>query len=125
MTLDIMLGPRTDWFTADSVNRLTEQGWHVTAQSNRIGLRLTGAEALVRSQTQELPSEGTCSGAIQIPANGQPVLFLRDNPVTGGYPVIAVVADYHLDLAGQIPPGAFIRFNLIQSFIELPGEQSL
>ncbi|MBS0848861.1 urea amidolyase family protein [Citrobacter sp. JGM124] len=122
ITLDIILGPRTDWFTSESVARLTEQSWQVTTESNRVGLRLTGAEGLVRSQTTELPSEGTCSGAIQIPANGQPVLFLRDHPVTGGYPVIAVVADYHLDRAGQIPPGAFIRFVLIQPFIELSGE---
>ena len=118
VTLDIMLGPRSDWFTPESVRRLTEQRWQVTPQSSRTGLKLAGAEALVRSQTDELPSEGTCSGAVQIPANGQPVLFLRDNPVTGGYPVIAVVADYHLDRAGQIPPGAFIRFKLIAPSIE-------
>jgi len=114
VTLDIMLGPRSDWFTPESANQLTTQCWQVTSQSNRIGLRLAGNEALVRSYTDELPSEGTCSGAIQVPANGQPVLFLRDNPVTGGYPVIAVVADYHLNLAGQIPPGTFIRFKLIR-----------
>jgi len=125
VTLDITMGPRADWFTPESVNQLITQCWQVTSESNRIGLRLAGAEALVRSHTAELPSEGTCSGAIQVPASGQPVLFLRDNPVTGGYPVIAVVADYHLDLAGQIPPGTFIRFKLIQPLIELPGEHSL
>lgn len=113
VTLDIMLGPRTDWFTPESVALLTTHCWQVTPQSNRIGLRLTGAEPLTRSLTNELPSEGTCSGAIQVPANGQPVLFLRDNPVTGGYPVIAVVADYHLDLAGQITSGVFIRFRVV------------
>ena len=113
VTLDITLGPRTDWFTPESVTLLTTQCWQVTPQSNRIGLRLAGAESLARSHPDELPSEGTCSGAIQVPANGQPVLFLRDNPVTGGYPVIAVVADYHLDLAGQIPPGVFIRFRIV------------
>ncbi|MCS3431815.1 5-oxoprolinase/urea amidolyase family protein [Klebsiella sp. BIGb0407] len=113
VTLDIMPGPRTDWFTPESATLLTTQCWQVTPQSNRIGLRLTGMEPLTRSRTEELPSEGTCSGAIQVPANGQPVLFLRDNPVTGGYPVIAVVADYHLDLAGQIPPGVFIRFRVV------------
>ncbi len=113
VTLDIMLGPRTDWFTPESVTLLTTQCWQVTPQSNRIGLRLTGAEPLARNLTNELPSEGTCSGAIQVPASGQPVLFLRDNPVTGGYPVVAVVADYHLDLAGQIPPGVFIRFRIV------------
>jgi allophanate hydrolase subunit 2 len=54
------------------------------------------------------------SGAIQVPHDGQPVLLLGDHPVTGGYPVIAVVAEHHLDLAGQIPPGVAIRFRLLE-----------
>jgi allophanate hydrolase subunit 2 len=55
-------------------------------------------------------------GAIQVPHNGQPVLFLSDHPLTGGYPVIGVVARHHLDLAGQIPIGAKIRFNTVAAF---------
>lgn len=122
--LDIVPGPRTDWFAADALERLTAQAWQVTPQSNRIGLRLVGDQPLARSQHQELPSEGTCTGAIQVPASGQPVLFLRDHPLTGGYPVIAAVAEYHLDLAGQIPPGALIRFNVIRPFFEIAGSQT-
>ena len=49
-------------------------------------------------------------GAIEIPANGQPVLFMRDQPVTGGYPVIAVLTEHALALAGQLQPGVRIRF---------------
>jgi len=48
--------------------------------------------------------------ASQVPANGQPVLFLADHPLTGGYPVIGCVAPHHLDLAAQLPPGGFVRF---------------
>jgi allophanate hydrolase subunit 2 len=33
--------------------------------------------------------------------------------LTGGYPVIAVVAEHHLDLAGQIPPGVALRFRVL------------
>lgn len=117
--LDIIAGPRTDWFTSQAIHLLTCQKWHVTMQSNRIGLRLQGEQGLERSQHQELPSEGVCSGAIQVPASGQPVLFLNDHPLTGGYPVIAALADYHLDLAGQIPPGGGICFNLIHPFNEI------
>ncbi|MDK2373855.1 urea amidolyase family protein [Serratia fonticola] len=119
VTLDIVLGPRTDWFTAEAVEHLLAQAWLITPQSNRIGLRLAGDQPLKRSQHQELPSEGTCCGAIQVPPSGQPVLFLHDHPLTGGYPVIATVAEYHVDLAGQLPPGAAIRFNVIQSFTSL------
>ena len=71
---------------------------------------------LARSNPNELPSEGTALGAIQVPPSGQPVLFLADHPLTGGYPVIGAVAPYHLDRAGQIPIDASVRFNPIRSF---------
>ncbi|WP_085165981.1 urea amidolyase family protein [Gilliamella bombi] len=121
VVLDIVLGPRTDWFTQQSIALLTSQLWSVTPASNRIGLRLSGKEPLIREKQQELPSEGTCIGAIQIPANGQPVLFLNDHPLTGGYPVIGAVCNYHLDLAGQIPVNAKIKFNPIGMFKEFEG----
>lgn len=110
VVLDIVLGPRTDWFTPDAVELLCGQAWTVTAQSNRVGIRLAGEEALARTNHAELPSEGTARGSIQVPASGQPVLFLADHPLTGGYPVIASVATHHLDRAGQIPVNARVRF---------------
>ena len=119
VALDVELGPRTDWFTPEAVALLASQRWQVTPQSNRVGLRLAGDVALTRAITAELPSEGTPLGAIQVPASGQPVLFLADHPLTGGYPVIGCVAPHHLDLAGQIPVGAWIRFNPVRSFEEL------
>lgn len=110
--LNVVLGPRDDWFTSDAVAALAAQTWTVSSQSNRVGLRLDG-EPLTRSTVAELPSEGTLAGAIQVPSDGRPVLFLADHPVTGGYPVIAAVASYHLHLAGQLPPGAAVRFRPI------------
>ncbi|WP_120970647.1 urea amidolyase family protein [Comamonas sp. lk] len=119
VVLDVELGPRTDWFTPEAVELLSRQRWQVTPQSNRVGLRLAGEQALSRAIASELPSEGTPLGAIQVPASGQPVLFLADHPLTGGYPVIGCVAPYHLDLAGQIPVGAWIRFNPVLAFAEM------
>lgn len=119
VTLDVVMGPRTDWFTQDAIQRLSSQLWRVTSQSNRVGIRLAGDTPLERSNHQELPSEGTSVGAIQVPASGQPVLFLADHPLTGGYPVIASVASHHLDLAGQIPVNAQIRFNPLDAFADI------
>ena len=119
VTLDVVMGPRTDWFTQDAIQRLSSQLWRVTSQSNRVGIRLSGDTPLERFNHQELPSEGTSVGAIQVPASGQPVLFLADHPLTGGYPVIASVATHHLDLAGQIPVNAQIRFNPLDPFEEM------
>jgi len=116
VTLDIVMGPRTDWFTPEAVALLASQVWQVTPQSNRVGLRLSGEQPLARANPAELPSEGTALGALQVPPSGQPVLFLADHPLTGGYPVIGAVASHHLDRAGQIPIGASVRFNPIQPF---------
>jgi len=121
IVLDITLGPRTDWFDDESLRRLVQQGWQVTQQSSRVGLRLQGEAPLQRAAAYagvELPSEGTALGALQVPANGQPVLFLADHPLTGGYPVIGCVAPYHLDRAAQLPAGIFVRFRVVAPFVE-------
>ena len=118
VVLDVVLGPRTDWFAPEALTLLTQQPWRVTPQSNRVGMRLEGAQPLPRSVACELPSEGTVTGAIQVPINGQPVLFLADHPLTGGYPVIGAVASHHLGLAAQIPVGCSVRFRVIAPFFE-------
>lgn len=119
VTLDVVMGPRSDWFTERGIETLSSQVYEVTPQSNRVGIRLAGPEPLERKDKAELPSEGTATGAIQVPHSGQPVLFLADHPLTGGYPVIGTVADYHLDLAGQIPVNAKIQFRPITRFSEI------
>ncbi|MGW9113712.1 5-oxoprolinase subunit B/C family protein [Microbacterium sp. NPDC055683] len=108
--LRVVLGPRADRFARGSLRRLFADAWTVTPRSDRTGVRLHGAHPLVRTVESELPSEGVAAGAVQVPSDGQPVLFLADHPVTGGYPVVAAVIDDDLDLAGQLPPGALVRF---------------
>jgi KipI family sensor histidine kinase inhibitor len=110
--LDIVLGPRADWFDQSAIDSLCGQDWVVKPQSNRVGMRLDGTP-LLRSRQGELPSEGTVAGAIQVPPEGLPVLFLADHPITGGYPVIGVVVDHQLDLAAQVPIGGSIRFRIV------------
>lgn len=104
VTVLVTPGPRVDWFPGEAWRSLVEQPWTVTGDSNRVGLRLDG-EPLLRSRSDELPSEGLVRGAVQVPPSGQPVLFLADHPVTGGYPVIAYVADADVDLCAQLRPG--------------------
>ncbi len=119
VTLDIVLGPRADWFTPAGLAALSGQDWRVTPQSSRVGIRLAGERSIERKDRAELASEGTATGAIQVPHDGQPVLFLADHPLTGGYPVVATVAEYHLDLAGQLPVGAAVRFRPVDPFAEI------
>ncbi|MDN5844466.1 MAG: biotin-dependent carboxyltransferase family protein, partial [Alcaligenaceae bacterium] len=119
LSLDVILGPRADWFTDQALEHLAAQEWTVTPQSDRVGMRLAGAHPLARNATAELPSEGAVVGAIQVPANGRPVLFLADHPLTGGYPVIGAVAGHDLDRAAQMPVGARVRFRPIGPFKEI------
>jgi biotin-dependent carboxylase-like uncharacterized protein len=102
-------GPRQDWFTDQAWADLLQQAWTVSPDGNRVGVRLEGA-ALERRNTAELPSEGLVRGAVQVPASGEPLIFLADHPVTGGYPVIAVLTDRAADHAAQLRPGDRVRF---------------
>jgi KipI family sensor histidine kinase inhibitor len=113
--LEITLGPRDDWFTAAALTTLTGQEWTVTPRSDRVGIRLQGEMPLERALGGELPSEGAVTGAIQVPPDGQPVLFLPDHPLTGGYPIIGALTDRSLDLAGQLAPGVRLRFTVKES----------
>jgi biotin-dependent carboxylase-like uncharacterized protein len=109
LVLPLLPGPRLDWFDDGTLDRLLRSAYTVTPDSNRIALRLAG-EPLDRSGPGELASEGLVRGALQVPPTGQPVLFLADHPVTGGYPVVAVVPDDATDSAAQARPGTRITF---------------
>jgi KipI family sensor histidine kinase inhibitor len=109
VTLRVRPGPREDWFAAGALELLCGGEYTVTPASDRTGLRLSGP-ALTRARAGELPSEGMVTGALQVPPDGQPILLLADHGVTGGYPVIAVVASADLGKAAQLRPGRQIRF---------------
>lgn len=108
--LRVMLGPREDWFTRESLERLLGAELTVSSASNRIGVRLEGPP-LERAREGELPSEGLVAGCIQVPPGGQPIMLLVDHPTTGGYPVLAVVRGEDLPLAAQLRPGQRLRLD--------------
>lgn len=109
LVLRVTPGPRDDWFTPAAMRVFTSRVYRVSLASNRIGLRTEGP-ALERALTGELPSEGMVLGAVQVPPDGRPVVFLADHPTTGGYPVIAVVRAADLPAAAQAVPGTPVRF---------------
>jgi len=109
LVLRVTLGPRDDWFTPAALHTFTSRVYRVSPAGNRIGLRTEGP-ALDRARPGELPSEGMVLGAVQVPPDGRPVVFLADHPTTGGYPVIAVVRPQDLPAAAQAAPGTPVRF---------------
>lgn len=111
LVLTVVPGPRDDWFTTQALNTLLSEPYTVTAEANRVGIRLDGP-ALPRAREDELPSEGMVPGSLQVPPANRPTLFLADHPVTGGYPVLAVVVAADVDKAAQATPGLRLRFAL-------------
>lgn len=108
--LRLAAGPRDDWFK--TLAPLASAAYEVTSQSNRVGVRLDGP-ALVRRRREELPSEGMVTGALQVPPNGLPIIFLADHPTTGGYPVAAVLVTGDIPRAAQLRPGQRVRFRFV------------
>ena len=109
--LPVVPGPHADWFD-DAVDRLVAHEFRVTPATNRVAVRLSGpvVPRTPERAGRELPSEGLVVGAVQVPPDGQPVVFSVDHPVTGGYPVAAVVRRRALGLLGQLRPGDPVRF---------------
>jgi biotin-dependent carboxylase-like uncharacterized protein len=106
--LRLVRGPRDGWL--DDADRLTAGSWTVSSESDRVGMRLLGGALAHRDPGRQLPSEGVWRGAVQVPPGGEPVVFLADHPVTGGYPVAGVVVDADVDRAAQARPGQVVRF---------------
>lgn len=117
-------GPRADWFTAAALDAFYRVEWTVSAAGNRVGARLEAprrpahaagvdprsAPLLERANEAELPSEPMVAGSVQVSPDGRPTVLLADHPVTGGYPVIAVVAEASLDAFAQLRPGQAVTF---------------
>jgi biotin-dependent carboxylase-like uncharacterized protein len=110
--LRIRLGPREDWFEAAAVEALAGSSYVVGSESNRIGLRLEG-DPIRWSGSEQLPSEGMVLGGVQVPPNGQPVIFLHDHPTTGGYPVVGVVVPEDLAVCAQLRPGEGVTVRVV------------
>ncbi|MFC9561474.1 biotin-dependent carboxyltransferase family protein [Agromyces sp. NPDC056965] len=114
VTLALLPGPRADWFTDAARIALFDADWRFSEQADRVGARLVGP-ALERRVTGELASEATVPGSIQVAGDGRPTILLADRPVTGGYPVIAIVAPASLDAVAQLRPGQEVRFRHARS----------
>lgn len=107
--LEVHPGPRRDWLDEASIRRFGAEQFSVSDQINRIGVRCAGP-ALVQREVRQLASEAVIVGAVQIPPNGEPIIFGPDHPTTGGYPVVAVVVERQLPAVAQLRPGQTLRF---------------
>jgi len=112
--IGVLPGPESS--SGDGAARLAAfvgASWTVANASDRRGLRLDAddpALAAALATPGDRPSFGVVPGAIQLTPSGQPIVLMPDGGVTGGYPVIAIVASADLPALGQLVPGASVRF---------------
>jgi len=101
-----------DWnrFEESAQKALFAEKFSVTAEADRMGVRLDGPE-LNRSDAGDLISAAVTPGTVQIPPNGKPILLLGDCQTIGGYPKIAHVITADLPIAAQLRPGDQLRFS--------------
>jgi len=109
----VLNGPQFDYFSKESQKDFFSKNYKITNLTDRMGMRLEGT-VIKNTVSPNIRSEGITKGAIQVPADGQPIVLLTDYPTIGGYPKIANVisADYHL-LAQKIP-GEKILFQNVE-----------
>ena len=119
-TIRVLKGPQFDYFAKESQKDFFSKNYKVSNLTDRMGMRLEGA-VMKNTVSTNIRSEGITKGAIQVPADGQPIILLTDYPTIGGYPKIGNVISADYDLLIQKTPGEKIFFKLI----ELPEAEQL
>lgn len=113
LEIRVVRGVHWESFTAEGRQRLFRDTYTVAADSDRMGIRLSGPP-VAWSRQQELVSQGVVPGTIQVPADGQPIVLAAGCQPTGGYPIVAHVITADLPLLGQCAPGSVLKFRLIE-----------
>jgi len=109
----VLKGPQFDYFSESSKKEFFSKEYKISNLTDRMGMRLEGA-VMKNIVSTNIRSEGITKGAIQVPADGQPIILLTDYPTIGGYPKIANVTSVDYNLLIQKTPGEKIFFELIK-----------
>ena len=108
----VLFGPQDDEFSDDTKKLFIDSEWKISATSDRMGYRLEGP-VLKHLHGHNIVSDGTVTGSIQVPGNGQPIALMPDRGTSGGYPKIATVITADFGRFAQIPAGRAFRFKAV------------
>ena len=112
-TIRVLRGPQFHYFSKESQKDFFSKEYKISNLTDRMGMRLEGS-VMKNIVNTNIRSEGITKGAIQVPADGRPIILLTDYPTIGGYPKIANVASADYNLLIQKTPGEKIFFKLIE-----------
>lgn len=110
--LRVVLGPQNEMFTDEDIRIFLSQEYEVNAQSDRMGIRLSG-EPLKSKNGMDIISDGIVFGSVQVPNSGEPIILMADHQTTGGYAKIATVISVDLPRASQLSAGNTVRFKSV------------
>lgn len=110
--LRVVLGPQNEMFTDEDIRLFLSQEYEVTAQSDRMGIRLSG-EPLKSKNGMDIISDGIVFGSVQVPNSGEPIILMADHQTTGGYAKIATLISVDLPRASQLSAGNTVRFKSV------------
>ena len=102
----------TDLFTEKQKADFIAKKYSVSANSNRMGVRLNES-AFKFQKPIEITSSGLMQGSIQITPDGLPIISSVDGQTIGGYPRIANVIASDLPLLGQLKAKDKVSFIFI------------
>lgn len=108
VTVGLIPGPQYDRLTENGKQALWGSSFIVTADSDRMGIRLDGA--VLENKGTDIVSEGLVFGSVQLPANGRPIILMADHQTTGGYARVGTVCSADLPVLAQLRPGGRITF---------------
>lgn len=112
----VLLGPQADHFEPDAVAAFLRDGWEASAEQDRMGLRLRGTPlAHTSPAAADIVSDAVTAGAVQVPANGLPIVLLADSQTVGGYPKIATVIRADLPRLAHLRPGTRVQFQAVNA----------
>mgnify|MGYP000968407018 CR=1 FL=1 len=109
----VIKGTNFDYFSDQGKKIFFNKEFIVSKLSDRMGMRLEG-EKIENIVDTNIRSEGLIKGAIQIPADGNPIIMLSDHGTIGGYPKIGVVISADYDKLVQLSIGSKIKFQQVE-----------
>jgi biotin-dependent carboxylase-like uncharacterized protein len=108
ITVRVIPGYQQHHFSRLQQRRFFSHSYTVSDRCDRMGYRLEGPA--INCDIEGILSEGICFGAIQVPADGQPIVLLNDRQTIGGYPKIGSALSLDAARLAQLTRGGTVHF---------------